>query len=181
MLEELKRLQTHIGEMKDHLQKLEKENSALLKTQQEAQTRYEQDLAKKQGLIEQKQIDIVSLKQNLNTLQSEHKQLNQDSDALAERYTRLDKGCNELKTRFQEILAERNELRLVKEKLSAEQRTSDQEISELQQEREHLVNKNEMAKAKFESVIQRLATLGTDEDQNTQDIQQLIDAIEEQT
>ena len=92
---------------------------------------------------------------------------------MAERYGRLEKSCTDLKNRFQEILAERNELRVVKEKVLGEQRQAQQEIQELQSEKTRLIQKNEHAKAKVEAIIQRLAILGTEQDQHAQEIQQL--------
>ena len=79
-------------------------------------------------------------------------------------------------------MAERNELRVVKEKMQNEQRHAMQEIQSLQQERQRLLQKNEHAKAKVEAIIQRLAVLGTAQDQHAQEIQQLAhptDANEE--
>lgn len=46
-----------------------------------------------------------------------------------------------MKNRFQEILAERNELRVAKEKLQAHQRQTQQELHDLQQDRDRLLQK----------------------------------------
>ena len=75
-------------------------------------------------------------------------------------------------------MAERNELRIVKEKMQNEQRRAQQEIQGLKQERERLLHKNEHAKAKVEAIIQRLAILGTAQDQHAQEIQQLAHPTE---
>lgn len=66
-----------------------------------------------------------------------------------------------------------------KEKLQAHQRQTQQEIQELQQDRDRLLKKNELAKSKVEAIIQRLAILGTAQDQHAQEIQQLADPTEE--
>ena len=86
---------------------------------------------------------------------------------------RLEKSTTDLKNRFQEILAERNELRVAKEKLQAHQRQTQQELHDLQQDRDRLLQKNELAKSKVEAIIQRLGILGTAQDQHAQEIQQL--------
>lgn len=99
--------------------------------------------------------------------------MNQDANTLAERYSRLEKSTTDLKNRFQEILAERNELRVAKEKLQAHQRQTQQELHDLQQDRDRLLQKNELAKSKVEAIIQRLGILGTAQDQHAQEIQQL--------
>ena len=108
-----------------------------------------------------------------HSLRVQFQQLNQDANTLAERYSRLEKSTTDLKNRFQEILAERNELRVTKEKLQSQQRQTQQELHDLQQDRDRLLQKNELAKAKVEAIIQRLAILGTAQDQHAQEIQQL--------
>ncbi len=73
-------------------------------------------------------------------------------------------------------MAERNELRVTKEKLQSQQRQTQQELHDLQQDRDRLLQKNELAKAKVEAIIQRLAILGTataQDQQHAQEIQQL--------
>ena len=66
--------------------------------------------------------------------------MNQDANTLAERYSRLEK-YDRFKNRFQEILAERNELRVTKEKLQSHQRQTQQELHDLQQDRDRLLQK----------------------------------------
>ena len=75
-------------------------------------------------------------------------------------------------------MAERNELRVLKEKMLTEQRHAQQEIQELKAERTRLIQKNEHAKTKVEAIIQRLAILGTEQDQHAQEIQQLAHPTE---
>ena len=60
-----------------------------------------------------------------------------------------------------------------RDRLQAQRRHSQQEIQDLQQDRDRLLQKNELAKSKVEAIIQRLAVLGTAEDQHAQEIQQL--------
>lgn len=62
---------------------------------------------------------------------------------------------------------------MAKEKLQAHQRQTQQELHDLQQDRDRLLQKNELAKSKVEAIIQRLGILGTAQDQHTQEIQQL--------
>ncbi len=178
MLEELQRLQAHIGVLKTRLADYQSENQALIHDKAQADEQHHAQVVHKNGLITQKQEEIDNLTEQLSALQSQYHQLNQDATALAERYGRLEKSSTDLKNRFQEILAERNELRVVKEKLQNEQRRSQQEIQELQQDRERLRLKNEHARAKVEAIIQRLAILGTTQDQNAQEIQQLAHPTE---
>lgn len=68
---------------------------------------------------------------------------------------------------------------MTKEKLQAQQRQTHQEVQELQQDRDRLQKKNELAKSKVEAIIQRLSILGTSQDQHAQEIQQLADPTEE--
>jgi len=130
MLEQLQRLQAHIGVLKTRLHHLESENSTLLEAKELAETEHHAQVVQK-------------------------------------------KSTTDLKNRFQEILAERNELRVTKEKLQSHQRQTQQELHDLQQDRDRLLQKNELAKAKVEAIIQRLAILGTAQDQHAQEIQQL--------
>ena len=62
---------------------------------------------------------------------------------------------------------------MAKEKSNGQIRQHQQEIQDLQQDRDRLLQKNELAKSKVEAIIQRLAVLGTAQDQNAQEIQQL--------
>ena len=98
-----------------------------------------------------------------------------DAAALADRYNRLEKSCTDLKNRFQEILSERNDLRAAQEKLQNEQRQSQLEINALQQERGRLLQKNELAQAKVEAIIQRLNILGTSQDNHAEQIGKLAE------
>ena len=118
-----------------------------------------------------KQEEIETLTEQLTQLQGQFQQLNQDANTLAERYSRLEK-YDRFKNRFQEILAERNELRVTKEnfshsivKLNKSYTTCSKIVT--------VCYKNELAKAKVEAIIQRLAILGTAQDQHAQEIQQL--------
>lgn len=173
MLEELQRLQAHIGVLKTRLQHLESENSSLTQAKEASDQQHHAQVVQKNGIITQKQEEIDDLTEQLGALQGQFQHLNTDASALAERYGRLEKSCTDLKNRFQEILGERNELRSLKEKMQVQQRQSQQEIHDLQQERERLLQKNELAKHKVEAIIQRLAILGTSQDQHAQEIQQL--------
>ncbi|MEN8274526.1 hypothetical protein I8T81_13800 [Acinetobacter seifertii] len=173
MLEQLQRLQAHIGVLKTRLHHLESENSTLSEAKELAETEHHAQVVQKNSIITKKQEEIETLTEQLTQLQGQFQQLNQDANTLAERYSRLEKSTTDLKNRFQEILAERNELRVTKEKLQSHQRQTQQELHDLQQDRDRLLQKNELAKAKVEAIIQRLAILGTAQDQNTQEIQQL--------
>ncbi|MBR7697123.1 hypothetical protein KC100_06005 [Acinetobacter nosocomialis] len=173
MLEQLQRLQAHIGVLKTRLHHLESENSTLLEAKELAETEHHAQVVQKNSIITKKQEEIETLTEQLTQLQGQFQQLNQDANTLAERYSRLEKSTTDLKNRFQEILAERNELRVTKEKLQSHQRQTQQELYDLQQDRDRLLQKNELAKAKVEAIIQRLAILGTAQDQHAQEIQQL--------
>lgn len=173
MLEQLQRLQAHIGVLKTRLHHLERENTSLTEAKQLAETDHHAQVVQKNSIITQKQEEVDNLTEQLSQLQDQFKQLNQDATTLAERYSRLEKSTTDLKNRFQEILAERNDLRVNKEKLQAQQRHSQQEIQDLQQDRDRLLQKNELAKSKVEAIIQRLSILGTAQDQHAQEIQQL--------
>ncbi|MGX5699960.1 hypothetical protein ACWKWF_10215 [Acinetobacter kookii] len=173
MLEELQRLQAHIGVLKTRLAHFKSENDALNAAKADSNEHHHAQIVQKNGIITQKQEEIDNLSEQLSETQSQFKQLNNDAASLADRYSRLEKSCTDLKNRFQEILAERNELRVIKEKMQNDQRLAQQEIQGLQQERERLLQKNEHAKAKVEAIIQRLSILGTAQDQHAQEIQQL--------
>ena len=173
MLEQLQRLQAHIGVLKTRLHHLERENASLTDAKQLAETNHHAQIVQKNGIITQKQDEIDLLTEQLTQLQDQFKQLNQDATTLAERYSRLEKSTTDLKNRFQEILVERNDLRQTKEKLLSLQQQSQQEIQDLQQDRDRLLQKNELAKSKVEAIIQRLSILGTTQDQHAQEIQQL--------
>ncbi|WP_163120902.1 hypothetical protein [Acinetobacter portensis] len=178
MLEELQRLQAHVGVLKTRLAEFESENQSLSDTQSRSNEQHSAQIDLKNGIISTKEEEIHSLTNQLNSSQSQLKQLNDDATTLADRYGRLEKSCTDLKNRFQEILAERNELRVMKEKLQNEQRHSHQEIQALKNERDRLLQKNEHAKAKVEAIIQRLSILGTAQDQHAQEIQQLAHPAE---
>ena len=173
MLEELQRLQAHINTLKTRLNDVESQNATLLQEKQRSEEQHFAQIVQKNSIITQKQEEVDNLTEQLTQLQDQFKQLNTDATTLAERYGRLEKSTTDLKNRFQEILAERNDLRVIKEKLQAQQRHSQQEIQDLQQDRDRLLQKNELAKSKVEAIIQRLAVLGTAEDQHAQEIQQL--------
>ena len=173
MLEELQRLQAHINTLKTRLNDVESQNATLLQEKQRSEEQHFAQIVQKNSIITKKQDEADDLTEKLSQLQTSFNQLNTDSTALAERYGRLEKSCTDLKNRFQEILAERNELRVVKEKVLGEQRQAQQEIQELQSEKTRLIQKNEHTKAKVEAIIQRLAILGTEQDQHAQEIQQL--------
>ncbi|ANF81410.1 hypothetical protein A3K93_03840 [Acinetobacter sp. NCu2D-2] len=173
MLEELQRLHVHIGALKTRLAQFESENLELRQERDSSVEKHEAQIAQKNNVIEQKQQENTVLTEQLTDSRAQFQQLNQDATALADRYSRLEKSCTDLKNRFQEILAERNDLRALKEKLLNEQQLAKQEIQRLNQENERLAQKNEHAKAKVEAIIQRLAILGTAQDQHAQEIQQL--------
>ena len=182
MLEELQRLQAHLSVLKTKLAHYESKNASLAEDQDSANEQHHAQIVHKNGIITHKQEEIDTLTEQLTESRSQFQHLNNDAASLADRYSRLEKSCTDLKNRFQEILAERNELRVVKEKMQNEQRHAMQEIQSLQQERQRLLQKNEHAKAKVEAIIQRLAVLGTAQDQHAQEIQQLAhptDANEE--
>ena len=178
MLEELQRLQAHIGVLKTKLAQYENENDALKGEKNSSDEQHHSQIVHKNGIITSKQEEIETLNEQLSDSRAQLQQLNTDATALADRYSRLEKSCTDLKNRFQEILAERNELRIIKEKMQNEQRHAQQEIQGLQQERERLLQKNEHAKAKVEAIIQRLAILGTAQDHHAQEIQQLAHPTE---
>ncbi|HQW53300.1 MAG TPA: hypothetical protein PLQ39_05740 [Acinetobacter sp.] len=173
MLEKLQRLQAHIGVLKTRLDHFERENTSLSEAKHLAEIEQHAQIVQKNGIITQKQEQVDNLTDQLTQLQDQFKQLNQDATTLAERYGRLEKSTTDLKNRFQEILAERNDLRVAKEKSNGQIRQHQQEIQDLQQDRDRLLQKNELAKSKVEAIIQRLAVLGTAQDQNAQEIQQL--------
>ena len=175
MLEQLQRLQAHIGVLKTRLHRLENENESLTQKKQQDEEQHHAQILQKNALITSKQEEVESLTEQLSQLQTQFKQLNTDATALADRYSRLEKSCTDLKNRFQEILTERNDLRVTKEKLQLQQRHSQQELHDIHQDRDRLLQKNELAKSKVEAIIQRLAILGTEQDQNAQEIQQLAD------
>ena len=182
MLEELQRLQAHIGVLKTRLAHYESENGALAEDKNSANEQHHAQIIQKNSIITKKQEEIEALTEQLADSRTQFQQLNNDAKALADRYSRLEKSCTDLKNRFQEILAERNDLRLSKEKLQNEQRQSQTDIQGLEKERERLLQKNEHAKAKVEAIIQRLSVLGTAQDHHAQEIQQLAhpaDANEE--
>lgn len=141
MLEQLQRLQAHVGVLKTRLLHLERDNEALVKTKDETEAQHHSQIVQKNSIITAKQEEIETLNDQLSQLQGQFKQLNTDATALADRYSRLEKSCTDLKNRFQEILAERNDLRVTKEKLQAHQRQTQQEIQELQQDRDRLLKK----------------------------------------
>ncbi|MFW1811022.1 hypothetical protein ACG9HX_06675 [Acinetobacter ursingii] len=175
MLEQLQRLQAHIGVLKTRLHQLESENESLTQKKQQDEEQHHAQIVQKNGIITSKQEEVDHLTEQLSQLQNQFQQLNTDATALADRYSRLEKSCTDLKNRFQEILAERNDLRVTKEKLQLQQKHSQQELHDIQQDRERLLQKNELAKSKVEAIIQRLAILGTEQDQHAQEIQQLAD------
>ena len=178
MLEELQRLQAHIGVLKTRLTHYESENSALNAAKENSAEHHHAQIVQKNGIITKKQEEIDDLSEQLSDARSQFKQLNTDATSLADRYSRLEKSCTELKNRSQEILADCTELCIIKEKMQNEQRLAQQEIQGLQQERERLLQKNEHAKAKVEAIIQRLSILGTAQDQHAQEIQQLAHPTE---
>ena len=178
MLEELQRLQAHIGVLKTRIDHYESENAALSTAKQTAEEQHHAQIVQRNGIITAKQDEIENLTEQLSSTQAQFQQLDQDATALADRYSRLEKSCTDLKNRFQEILAERNELRILKEKMLNDQRMNQHEIQTLKQERERLLQKNEHAKAKVEAIIQRLAILGTAQDHHAQEIQQLAHPAE---
>lgn len=175
MLEQLQRLQTQIGVLKTRLHHFESENEALTQKKQQDDEQHHAQIVQKNGIITSKQEEVDTLTEQLSQLQQQFQQLNTDAAALADRYGRLEKSCTDLKNRFQEILTERNDLRVTKEKLHLQQRQTQQELHDIQQDRDRLLQKNELAKSKVEAIIQRLATLGTAQDQHAQEIQQLAD------
>ena len=178
MLEQLQRLQTHLRALKTRLAYLEKESSALQADKAKNAEAHHAQVISKNSLITQKQDAFDQLNDQHAELKGQFNKLTTDAQSLAERYARLEKSCNDLKNRFQDILTERNELRAVKEKLQNEQRHAQQEIQRLTQERDALLHKNDHAKAKVEAIIERLAILGTAQDQNAQEIHQLAHPID---
>lgn len=173
MLEQLKRLQAHLAILHTRVQQLTTENKTLTRLQQDQEAAQHAQLLQKNTLITQKQDDIDRANEELQTLKQQYEQLNHDATQLAERYGRLEKSTTDLKNRFQEILLERNELRIQKEKVQLQQRQTQQQLTDMQQDRDRLLHKNEQAKAKVEAIIQRLALLGTEQDPNALEIQAL--------
>ena len=109
MLEQLQRLQAHIGVLKTRLHHLERENTSLTEAKALAETDHHAQIVQKNSIITQKQDEVDNLTEQLTQLQDQFKQLNQDATTLAERYSRLEKSTTDLKNRFQEILADRND------------------------------------------------------------------------
>ncbi len=175
MLEELQRLQAHIGALKTRLDHYEQENQLLHSAKATEAEQHHAEIAQKIGIITQKQQEIDQLTEKASQSNKQLKQMTHDAAALADRYNRLEKSCTDLKNRFQEILSERNELRTLQEKLQNEQRQSQLEINALQQERGRLLQKNELAQAKVEAIIQRLNILGTPQDKNAEEIGKLAE------
>ena len=110
MLEELQRLQAHIGVLKTRIDHYASENTALSTAKQTAEEQHHDQIVQRNSIITAKQDEIENLTEQLSSTQAQFQQLNQDATALADRYSRLEKSCTDLKNRFQEILAERNEL-----------------------------------------------------------------------
>jgi chromosome segregation ATPase len=175
MLEELQRLQAHIGALKTRLDHYEQENQQLHNAKVSAAEQHHAEIAQKTGIITQKQQQIDQLTETATQSNKQLKQMTHDAAALADRYNRLEKSCTDLKNRFQEILSERNDLRAAQEKLQNEQRQSQLEINALQQERGRLLQKNELAQAKVEAIIQRLNILGTSQDNHAEQIGKLAE------
>ena len=117
----------------------ESENSALSEAKELAETEHHAQVVQKIA-SSLKQEEIETLTEQLTQLKGQFQQLNQDANTLAERYSRLEK-YDRFKNRFQEILAERNELRVTKEKLQSQQRQTQQELHDLQQDRDRLLQK----------------------------------------
>ncbi len=91
MLEQLQRLQAHIGVLKTRLHHLESENSTLLEAKELAETEHHAQVVQKNSIITKKQEEIETLTEQLTQLQGQFQQLNQDANTLAERYSRLEK------------------------------------------------------------------------------------------
>ena len=100
MLEELQRLQAHIGVLKSRLTHYETENNALTEASATAAEQHHAQVVHKNGIITKKQEEIENLTEQLTEVQSQFKQLNTDATALADRYSRLEKSCTDLKNRF---------------------------------------------------------------------------------
>ena len=97
MLEQLQRLQTHIGVLKTRIETVEKENASLLKEKDNSEEQAHAQISHKNSIITQKQDEIDSLTEQLAQLQNQFQQLNTDASSLAERYSRLEKSCTDLK------------------------------------------------------------------------------------
>lgn len=178
MLEQLQRLQAQISTLKTHLKEVEGNHDTLLQQKNSSEEQLHAQITLKDNIITQKHDDFEKLNHQHTELKTQFNKLNTDASSLAERYSRLEKSCTDLKNRFQEILAERNDLRLIKEKMLAEQLEANQKIQDLNSERARLIQKNEHAKMKVEAIIERLAILGTEQDQHAQEIQQLAHPTE---
>lgn len=90
MLEQLQRLQAHIGVLKTRLHHLESENSALSEAKELAETEHHAQVVQKIA-SSLKQEEIETLTEQLTQLKGQFQQLNQDANTLAERYSRLEK------------------------------------------------------------------------------------------
>ena len=86
MLEQLQRLQAHIGVLKTRLHHFERENTSLTEAKQLAETDHHAQIVQKNSIITQKQEEVDNLTEQLTQLQDQFKQLNTDATTLAERY-----------------------------------------------------------------------------------------------
>ena len=103
MLEQLQRLQTHIGVLKTRLAHLENENSSLREEQDSSLSQHQAEIIQKNSIISQRQQENDSLTEQLAESRSQYQQLNNDATALADRYGRLEKSCTDLKTVFRKF------------------------------------------------------------------------------
>ncbi len=181
MLEELQRLQAHIHALKARLTKIETENQSLKLMQERLKQQFHAEVQLKDELIAKKLTEMDQLSEQLHTIKEQSKQLHTEARASNDRYNRLERNCNELKNRFQSLIKERDELRENNEKILAEYKIAQQDVLNLQKERDELIAKNEQARIKVESIIQRLSLLGSAEDPFTQDIEQFNQTLENMT
>ena len=76
MLEQLQRLQAHIGVLKTRLHHLERENTSLTEAKALAETDHHAQIVQKNSIITQKQEKVDNLTEQLTQLQDQFKQLN---------------------------------------------------------------------------------------------------------
>ena len=74
MLEELQRLQVHIGVLKTRLAQLESENTSLREKQEASSVQHETQIEQKNSFIAQKQQEIQNLNQQLTESRNQFKE-----------------------------------------------------------------------------------------------------------
>ena len=102
MLEELQRLQVHIGVLKRDLHNLKVRIPVYVRSKRLQACNMKLKL-NKNSFIAQKQQEIQNLNQQLTESRNQFQHLNQDATALADRYSRLEKVVLILRTVFRKF------------------------------------------------------------------------------